>query len=107
MQGTSWADGLELVGDDERLIAHAGLLAEQTGLRHRSHVYVENVKQAKALGLNRWPSRHWAINVAWIQIVAVAANLLACFRYLTLSAGELHEAALIFRRCRVRRVVRR
>ena len=29
--------------------------------RHRSHVHVENdVKQAKALGLNRWPSRHWA-----------------------------------------------
>jgi hypothetical protein len=27
--------------------------------RHRSHVHVENdVKQAKALGLNRWPSRH-------------------------------------------------
>ena len=48
--------------------------------RHRSHVHVENnVKQAKDLGLNRWPSRHWAINVAWTQIVALAANLLACF----------------------------
>ncbi len=38
MQGTSWAAGLELVGDDERLAAHAGLLplrllAERTGLR--------------------------------------------------------------------------
>ena len=38
MQGTSWADGLELVGDDERLVAHAGLLplrllAERSGLR--------------------------------------------------------------------------
>jgi hypothetical protein len=37
VQGTSWADGLELVGDDERLVAHAGLLplrllAERTGL---------------------------------------------------------------------------
>ena len=61
--------------------------------RHRSHVHVENdVKQAKALGLNRRPSRHWAINVAWTQIVAVAANLLACFRHLTLPAGELREA---------------
>jgi hypothetical protein len=61
--------------------------------RHRSHVHVENdVKQAKALGLNRWPSRHWAINVAWTQIVAVAANLLACFRHLALPAGELREA---------------
>jgi hypothetical protein len=62
--------------------------------RHRSHVHVENdVKQAKALGLNRWPSRHWAVNVAWTQIVAVAANLLACFRHLALPAGELREAA--------------
>jgi Transposase DDE domain group 1 len=38
VQGTSWAAGLELVGDDERLVAHAGLLplrllAERTGLR--------------------------------------------------------------------------
>jgi hypothetical protein len=38
VQGTSWADGLEFVGDDERLAAHAGLLplrllAERTGLR--------------------------------------------------------------------------
>jgi hypothetical protein len=62
--------------------------------RHRSHVHVENdVKQAKALGLNRWPSRHWALNVAWTQIVALAANLLACFRHLALPAGELREAA--------------
>ena len=57
--------------------------------RHRSHVHVENdVKQAKDLGHNRWPSRQWAINVAWTQIVALAANLLACFRHLALPAGE-------------------
>ena len=62
--------------------------------RHRSHVHVENdVKQAKDLGLNRWPSRHWTINVAWTQIVALAANLLACFRYLALPAGELRDAS--------------
>jgi hypothetical protein len=62
--------------------------------RHRSHVHVENdVKQAKDLGLNRWPSRLWAINVAWTQIVALAANLLAGFRLLALPAGELREAA--------------
>ena len=36
--------------------------------RHRDHVHVENdVKQAESLGLYRWPSRHWAINVAWTQ----------------------------------------
>jgi hypothetical protein len=63
-------------------------------VRHRSHVHVENdVKQAKALGLNRWPSRHWAVNVAWTQVVALAANLPACFRHLALPAGELREAA--------------
>ena len=46
--------------------------------RHRSHVHVENdVKQAKNLGLNRWPSRHWSVNVAWTQVVALAANPLA------------------------------
>ena len=62
--------------------------------RHRSHVHVENnVKQAKALGLNRWPSRHWAVNVAWTQVVALAASLLACFRHLALPAGELRQAA--------------
>ena len=62
--------------------------------RHRSHVHVENnVKQAKDLGLNRWPSRRWAINVAWTQIVGLAANLLACFRHLVLPAGELRDAA--------------
>lgn len=62
--------------------------------RHRSHVHVENdVKQAKDLGLNRWPSRRWAINVAWTQVVALAANLLACFRHLALPEGELRDAA--------------
>jgi hypothetical protein len=38
VQGSSWADGLELLGDDDRLVGFAGalplrLLAEQTGLR--------------------------------------------------------------------------
>ncbi|WP_100498788.1 transposase [Geodermatophilus chilensis] len=62
--------------------------------RHRSHVHVEgDVKQAKDLGLARWPSRSWAINVAWTQIVALAANLLACFRQLALPAGPLRNAA--------------
>jgi hypothetical protein len=60
--------------------------------RHRSHVPVENdVKQAKDLGLNRWPSRHWAINVAWTQIVALAANLLACLRHLALLLNVIAE----------------
>lgn len=62
--------------------------------RHRSHVHVENdVKQAMDLGLDRWPSRRWAINVAWTQVVALAANLLACFRLMALPDGELRDAA--------------
>jgi hypothetical protein len=62
--------------------------------RHRSHVHVENdVKQAKNLGLNRWPSRQWAINVAWTQALALATNLLACFGHLALLEGELRGAA--------------
>jgi len=62
--------------------------------RHRSHVHVENdVKQAKDLGLNNWPSRFWTINLAWTQIIALAANLLACYRHLALPEGDLRDAA--------------
>jgi len=62
--------------------------------RHRSHVHVENdVKQAKDLGLNNWPSRFWTINVTWTQIIALAANLLACYRQLALPEGDLRDAA--------------
>ena len=42
---------------------------------------------------SRWPSRRWAVNVAWTQIVAMAANLLACFRHLALPQGQLRDAA--------------
>jgi hypothetical protein len=63
--------------------------------RHRSHVHVEDdVKQAKAIGLNRWPSRHWKVNVAWIAVVAMAASLLAAFRHLGLPAGDLRKASI-------------
>jgi hypothetical protein len=79
----------QLIATDTRVGQHAWLDA-----RHRSHVHVEgDVKQAKDLGLARWPSRFWEINVAWTQIVALAANLLACFRHIALPAGPLREAA--------------
>lgn len=62
--------------------------------RHRSHVHVEDdIKQAKALGLNRWPSRHWTINVAWTTAVALAATVLAAFRHLGLQ-GDLRDASV-------------
>jgi Transposase DDE domain group 1 len=62
--------------------------------RHRAHAHVEDgVKQAKDLGLARWPSRFWALNVVWTQLVALAGNLLACFRHLGLPPGDLRAAA--------------
>ena len=70
--------------------------------RHRSHVHVENdVKQGKAIGLNRWPSRHWKINVAWTQIVLLAGNLLAAYRWLALEPGQLRDASLKLLRFRL------
>lgn len=63
--------------------------------RHRSHVHVEDdVKQAKAIGMNRWPSRHWKVNVAWIAVVAMASSLLAAFRHLGLPDGDLRKASI-------------
>jgi hypothetical protein len=63
--------------------------------RHRSHVHVEaDVKQAKAIGLDRWPSRHWKVNVAWIAVIAMASSLLAAFRHLGLPDGDLRKASI-------------
>jgi len=70
--------------------------------RHRCHVHVEDdVKQAKAIGMNRWPSRHWKVNVAWIAVVAMAASLLAAFRHLGLPAGDLRKASIATLRFRL------
>ncbi|WP_045876867.1 IS1380 family transposase [Pseudofrankia sp. DC12] len=81
--------------------AKAGQLA-WIDARHRSHVHVENdVKQGKAIGLNRWPSRHWDINVAWTQIVPLAGNLLAAYRWLALAPGEQRDASVKLLRLRL------
>ena len=45
MQDSSWADRLELVGDDDRLVGSAGalplrLLAERTGLRAAQFIWL-------------------------------------------------------------------
>ena len=70
--------------------------------RHRSHVHVEDdVKQAKAIGLNRWPSRHWKVNVAWIAVVAMAGSLLAAFRHLGLPDTDLRKASITTLRFRL------
>jgi hypothetical protein len=57
--------------------------------RHRAHARVEDrIKAAKDSGLGRFPSREYAINQAWLKIVAVAADLSAWLRLLALD-GDL------------------
>jgi hypothetical protein len=57
--------------------------------RHRAHARVEDrIKAAKDTGLGRLPSREYAINQAWVQIVAVAADLVAWLQLLALE-GDL------------------
>ncbi len=52
---------------------------------HRNHATVETViKDAKNLGLTRLPSYYLAFNQAWCIAVAIAADLLAWLRLLTL-----------------------
>jgi len=70
--------------------------------RHRSHVHVkDDVKQTKAIGMNRWPSQHWKINVAWMAVVALAGSLLAAFRHLGLPPGHLRKASIQTLRFRI------
>jgi hypothetical protein len=57
--------------------------------RHRAHARVEDrIKAAKDTGLGRLPSREYAINQAWVQIAAVAADLVAWLQLLALD-GDL------------------
>jgi hypothetical protein len=52
---------------------------------HRNHAGVETViKDAKTLGLKRLPSYYLAFNQAWCVAVAIASDLLAWLRLLTL-----------------------
>jgi len=54
--------------------------------RHRAHARVEDrIKAAKDTGLGRFPSREYTINQAWLQLVAVAADLTAWLRLLALT----------------------
>jgi hypothetical protein len=58
-------------------------------------VHVEDdVKQARAIGMDRAPSRHWKVNVAWQGVVAMAASLLAAFRHLALPDPALRKASV-------------
>jgi hypothetical protein len=69
--------------------------------RHRAHARVEDrIKAAKDTGLGRLPSREWAINSAWVQIAAVAADLIAWLQLLALD-GDLARAELKLLRFRM------
>ena len=60
--------------------------------RHRAHARVEDrIRHAKDSGLGRFPSREYAINGAWAQLVAISADLVAWLRLLALS-GDLAKA---------------
>jgi hypothetical protein len=60
--------------------------------RHRAHARVEDrIRHAKDTGLGRLPSREYAINQVWVQLAAIAADLVAWLRLLALS-GDLATA---------------
>jgi hypothetical protein len=70
----------------------AGGQLQRLEARHRVHARVEDgVRTAKATGLRRLPSKSWGINEAWCQVVALAVDLLAWLRHLTLD-GDLARA---------------
>ena len=53
--------------------------------RHRAHARVEDrIRHAEDSGLGRFPSREFAINQAWLQVVTLAADLTAWLRLLAL-----------------------
>jgi hypothetical protein len=53
--------------------------------RHRAHARVEDrIRVAKNTGLGRLPSREFAINQVWVQIAAIAADLICWLQLLAL-----------------------
>ncbi len=53
--------------------------------RHRAHARVETrIRHAKDTGIGRFPSREYAINVAWTLAASIAADLVAWLRLLAL-----------------------
>ena len=69
----------------------AGQLA-QLEARHRAHARVEDrIRCAKNTGLDRLPSRQFAINAAWVELALIAADLVA-WAQTTLLTGDLAKA---------------
>ena len=64
----------------------------QLEARHRAHARVEDrIRCAKNTGLARLPSRQFAINTVWVELVLTAADLLA-WTQTTLLEGDLAAA---------------
>lgn len=60
--------------------------------RHRAHARVEDrIRCAKDTGLDHFPSRHFAINTAWLAVVMLAVDLIAWAQRLLLD-GALAKA---------------
>lgn len=60
--------------------------------RHRAHARVEDrIRTAKDTGLDHFPSRAFAINIAWLAVVMLAVDLIAWTQHLLLH-GELAKA---------------
>jgi hypothetical protein len=60
--------------------------------RHRAHARVEDrIRCAKDTGLDHFPSRHFAINAAWLQVLMLAVDLIAWAQTLLLD-GNLATA---------------
>jgi hypothetical protein len=60
--------------------------------RHRAHARVEDrIRCAKDTGLDRFPSRSFAINSAWLSVVMLAVDLIAWTQHLLLQ-GDLAKA---------------
>ncbi len=70
---------------------HLGQLAHLDA-RHRAHARVEDrIRCGKDTGLNRFPSRDYTINTAWLSVVMIATDLLA-FTQTLLLTGEMARA---------------
>ncbi|MFJ4745702.1 IS1380 family transposase [Streptomyces sp. NPDC088775] len=61
-------------------------------VRHRGHATVEDhIRCGKTTGFGRFPSRHFGVNAAWLELNLAAIDLLAWTRVLLLD-GELATA---------------
>ncbi|MFD9561361.1 IS1380 family transposase [Streptomyces sp. NPDC059994] len=69
-----------------------GGTAQFLEVRHRHHATVEDhIRCGKDTGFGRFPSRHFAINAAWLELSLASIDLLAWTRLLLLD-GELATA---------------